>query len=119
MAMVIAGMTTSLDGFVPPETPPKQDEQLTFTLTRGDLAAAVDEAKSAAGGNAVQVVGGVSVVQALLRAGLVDELRIDVMPVLLGSGLRLLENVEPIELEKIGVQEIGARTSLRFRIGGR
>jgi dihydrofolate reductase len=66
----------------------------------------------------VQVVGGASLVQDLLRAGLVDELRIDVMPVLLGSGLRLLENIEPehLRLEKISVQEVGARTSLGFRV---
>jgi hypothetical protein len=35
------------------------------------------------------------------------------------TGLRLLENIEPVQLEKISVQEIGARTSLRFRIRGR
>ncbi len=39
----------------------------------------------------MQVVGGVEVIRQLLRAGLVDELHVDVMPVLLGSGLRLLE----------------------------
>jgi hypothetical protein len=41
------------------------------------------------------------------------------MPVLLGSGLRLLDNdaLEDVRLEKIGVQEIGARTSFRFRVG--
>jgi dihydrofolate reductase len=63
------------------------------------------------------VIGGASVVQQL-SAGLVDELRIDVMPVLLGAGLRLLENVDPerLKLETIGVQEVGARTSLRFRV---
>lgn len=65
------------------------------------------------------MVGAASVVQALLRARLVDELRSDVMPVLLASGLRLLENIEPVQLEKISVQQIGARTSPRFRLRGR
>ena len=66
------------------------------------------------------MVGGPNLVQELLRAGLVDELRVDVMPVLLGAGLRLLENLdaERVRLEKIRVQEIGARTSLRFRVLG-
>jgi dihydrofolate reductase len=58
-------------------------------------------------------------VQGLLRARLVDKLRIDIMPVLFGSGLHLLENVEPVQLEKSGVQEVGARTSLRVRVEGR
>ncbi|MGH3104674.1 MAG: dihydrofolate reductase family protein [Gaiellaceae bacterium] len=56
--------------------------------------------------------------QQLLRAGLVDELRIDVMPVVLGSGLRLLVSIDPerVRLEKRDVHEVGARTSLGFRV---
>jgi dihydrofolate reductase len=102
----------------PPETSPKQDERLTFTFVTDGVQSAIDQARTAAGGKGVQVVGGASVVQQLLRAGLVDELRIDVMPVVLGGGLRLLANIEPerVQLEKIDVQEIGARTSLSFRI---
>jgi hypothetical protein len=44
--------------------------------------------------------------------------RIDVMPVLLGSGLRLFDDAHPVrlELEKIDLQEVGARTSLRFHV---
>jgi len=59
-----------------------------------------------------------NVIQQLLSAGLVDELRIDVMPVVLGAGLRLLENVDPdrVRLEKLPVEEVGARTSLGFRV---
>jgi dihydrofolate reductase len=69
----------------------------------------------------VQVVGGPSVIQRLLDAGLVDELRIDVMPVVLGDGLRLLENLDPehLRLEKLDVREVGARTSLGFRVVSR
>jgi dihydrofolate reductase len=102
----------------PPKTPPKQDERLTFTFVTEGVESAIEQARAAAGDRAVRVIGGASVVQQLLRAGLVDELQIDVMPVLLGAGLRLLENVDPerLKLETIGVQEVGARTSLRFRV---
>jgi dihydrofolate reductase len=102
----------------PPETPPKQDDRLTFTFVTDGLPSAVEQARTAARDKAVQVVGGASVVQQLMREGLVDELRIDVMPIVLGRGLRLLENVEPehMRLEKIHVQEVGARTSLGFRV---
>ena len=64
------------------------------------------------------VVGGMSVIRQLLGAGLVDELRIDVMPVMLGAGARLLDDpsLAGVELEKLGVQEVGARTSLRFNV---
>jgi dihydrofolate reductase len=102
----------------PPEVPPKQDDRLTFTFVSGDVESAVDQAKAAAGDKAVMVVGGASVVQELLRAGLVDELHVSVMPVVLGEGLRLLENVdaERVRLEKIDVQDLGPRTSLSFRV---
>ena len=105
----------------PPETPPKQDERLTFTFVTDGLVSAVEQARAAAGGKAVQVVGGASVVQQLLRARLVDELRVDVMPVLLGGGLRLIENIDPegVQLEKSDVQDLGPRTSLGFRVVGR
>jgi dihydrofolate reductase len=102
----------------PPSVPPKQDERLTFTFVTDGVDSAIEQARTAAGNRAVQVVGGASVMQQLIRAGLVDELRVDVMPVVLGGGLRFLENVGParVQLEKIDVQEVGARTSLRFRV---
>jgi len=101
----------------PPGRPPAQDEHLTFTFADGADAAVV-AAKAAAGPKAVQVVGGANVIQQLLVAGLVDELHLDVMPVLLGTGIRLLDRPEldGIELEKIGVDQVGARTTLKFRV---
>ena len=102
----------------PPSIAPKQDEHLTFTFVTDGVESAVAQAKAAARDKAVQVVGGVSIAQQLLGAGLVDELHVDIMPVLLGSGLRSFESsgLEGVRLEKINVQEVGARTSLRFRM---
>jgi dihydrofolate reductase len=102
----------------PPEVAPKQDERLTFTFVTDGVESAVAQAIAAAGDKAVQVVGGVSVSHQLLDSALVDELRVDVMPVLLGAGLRFFGDggLERVQLEKIGVQKIGARTSLRFRV---
>ena len=100
----------------PPARPPKQDDRLTFTFVGDGVAAAVSRARAAAGTKDVQAVGGVSVIRQMLRAGLVDELHLDVMPVLLGGGLRLLENLDPdrVRLEMLGVETVGQRTSLRF-----
>lgn len=102
----------------PPDVAPKQDEHLTFTFVTDGVEAAVAQATAAAGDKAVQVVGGPALVRQLFLAGLVDELHVDVMPVLLGSGLRFLEDprLERIQIEKIGVQEVDARTSLSFRV---
>jgi dihydrofolate reductase len=101
----------------PPRVAPKQDERLTFTFVTSGLESAVEQAKAAAGGRDVTVVGGPNVARQLLRAGLADELEVDLMPVLLGGGLRFFDDDDArVELEKIAVQEVGARTSLRFRV---
>jgi dihydrofolate reductase len=101
-----------------PRVAPKQDEHLTFTFVTDGVESAVAQAKAAAGKKAVQVVGGASVIRQLLHVGLVDELHLDVMPVLLGAGLRLFDDraLEGVRLEKIDVQETGARTTMRFRV---
>jgi dihydrofolate reductase len=85
---------------------------------RDGVASAVAQAKAAAGDKSVQVVGGVNVIQQLLQARLVDELHIDVMPLFLGDGLRLFEHaaLDLINLETTGVETVGQRTGLRFRI---
>jgi len=77
---------------------------------------AVARAVAAAGERAVSVIGGADLDRQLLAAGLVDELRVDVVPVLRGDGLRLFEGTGRVALEKLGVDEVGVRTSLRFRV---
>jgi dihydrofolate reductase len=101
-----------------PQKHPRESEKLTFTFVTDGIESAVAQAKAAAGDKEVTVIGGASTFRQCLRAGLADELHMDIMPVLLGSGLRLFEQLdaEPIELEKIKVSETLARTSLQFRI---
>lgn len=99
-----------------PSVAPKRNERLSFTFVTDGLQSAVAQAAEAAGVRAVTVVGGVDLNRQLLAAGLVDELRVDVMPVLLGAGLRLFEGTGALTLEKLGVDEAGQRTSLRFRV---
>ena len=100
----------------PPPVAPKRNERLSFTFVTDGVESAVAQAVQAAGERAVTVVGGVDLNRQLLALGLVDELHVDVMPVLLGAGLRLFEDTGPLALEKLGVDDVGARTSLRFRV---
>jgi dihydrofolate reductase len=102
-----------------PAKNPKENENLTFTFVTEGIEAAISQAKEAAGGKDVTIIGGASTAQQALRAGLVDELQIDIMPVLLCGGLRLFEalGTEQIRLERMAVVELPAgRTHLRFRI---
>jgi len=61
---------------------------------------------------------GASTVRQCLDAGLADELQIDIMPVLLGGGLRLFDGVasQKIALERVRVLELSAGgTHMQFR----
>lgn len=102
----------------PPLLAPRQDERLSFTFVTDGIESAIAQARAAAGDKIIQVVGGVDVTTQVLRAGLADELSIDVMPVLFGAGRRLFDDaaLESVKVEKIDVRELGARTILRFRV---
>lgn len=102
----------------PPERHPKENDQLSFTFVTDGIESAIAQAKAAAGDKDVNVIGAKSTAQQCLKAGLADELHIDIMPVLLGGGLRLFEDagMEPTQLERLKVLEIpGGRTHLRFQ----
>jgi dihydrofolate reductase len=89
----------------------------TFTFVTDGVESAVEQARAAAGDKDVAVGGGASVAQQILNAGLLDEAQIHVVPVLLGSGTRLLENLEPgIELERTRVLDSPGATHLRYRV---
>jgi dihydrofolate reductase len=103
----------------PPADYPKGNGKLSFTFVTDGIESAVAQARAAAGDKDVQVIGGADTIQQCLNAGLCDELQIDLMPVLLGGGLRLFENIDTdkIKLERIKVEETTpVRTSITFRV---
>jgi len=81
------------------------------------VAACAARARAAAGERDV-LVHGASTAQALLRAGLLDQMEITLVPVLLGAGRRLFEELgaDHIELEQIRALEAADVTHLRFRV---
>ena len=70
---------------------------------------AVEQARTAAAGKDVYLQGA-SIVQQCLRARLMDELTISLVPVVLGRGVRLLDGLDPgsVELEIVGVLDAPA-----------
>ena len=102
-----------------PKKMPKQTDTLTFTFVTDGIESAVQQAMAAAGDKEVNIIGAASSMRQCLNVGLADELHVDIMPVLLGGGLRPFEDIraESIQLERIKVMELpGGRTHLRFRI---
>lgn len=77
-----------------PREPLEMQGGTTFHFVTDGIEAALERAFAAADGRDVAIGGGASVAQQYLRARLVDELRIHVVPALLGSGARLFENLD-------------------------
>jgi dihydrofolate reductase len=64
----------------------------TFTFVTEGIEAALEQARAAAGGKDIGVGGGANVAQQCLKAGLLDDVRLHLVPVLLADGVRLFEN---------------------------
>lgn len=102
-----------------PDKKPKETDKLSFTFVIDGLESAINQAKLAAGTNDVTVIGGPSIIRQCIRAGVADELHVDVMPILLCSGLRLFEDfgIASIELERLDVVNLAhGRTHFKFRV---
>jgi dihydrofolate reductase len=88
-----------------------------FTFVTDGVESAIEQAKQAAGDKHVDLMGA-SIVQQSIQAGLVDEIQIDLAPVLLGGGVRLFDHLgaSPIELEQLDVVKGLGVTHLRYRV---
>ncbi|HEY8944740.1 MAG TPA: dihydrofolate reductase family protein [Polyangiaceae bacterium] len=100
----------------PPARVPKENSELSFTFVTDGLEGALDQARAAAKSRQVTVVGGATLIQGLLRSSLIDVLEVDVMPVLLGGGLRLFgASTTPILFRRLSVDALPhGRTHLRY-----
>jgi dihydrofolate reductase len=98
-----------------PEERPVGDPPYVY-VTDG-IESAVQQAMSAAQGKDVGVMGSAGV-QQCLRAGLLDEIHLHLVPVLLGSGVRLFDHLGPdhIELKCIGVVDAPGVTHVSYRV---
>lgn len=95
-----------------------------FTYVTDGVASAIEQARAAANGKNVAIAGGGTLLQQVLKAGLLDELELHIAPVLLGAGLRLLEGLdldefEGIELTPTRVIATPQVTHIRYAVNGR
>jgi dihydrofolate reductase len=90
----------------------------TFTFITDGIESALERAKAIAGDKDISVAGGANVVQQYLKAGLLDEIQIHLIPILLGDGRRLFDQLDTQQLELETTRVIGSPgvTHLRFRI---
>jgi dihydrofolate reductase len=90
----------------------------TYTFVTDGIEAALELARAAAGDKNVGIWGGANILRQYLKAGLLDEMHIHLVPVLLGGGVRLFEDLDPegIELRRTSSIETPDATHLRFDV---
>jgi dihydrofolate reductase len=94
--------------------PIKMDGGTTFHFVTDGFDAALAAAVDAAGDLDVDIAGGASTVQQALRANVIDDLVLDIVPVTLGSGERLLDNVPGLNFEPVEVAHSPHATHISF-----
>jgi dihydrofolate reductase len=99
-----------------PREPLTMQGDTTFTFVTGGIETALEQARTAAGDKDVAIAGGASAVRQYLAAGLLDELYLHIVPVVLGAGERLLEDVGDPTLEPVKVIASPAVTHVKYRI---
>jgi dihydrofolate reductase len=87
----------------------------TFHFVTDGIHAALGQARAAAHGKDVHVAGGAQIVQQYLKAGLIDEMELHVVPLLLGGGARLFENTEARQRDYELVRVVSSPTVSHFK----
>jgi dihydrofolate reductase len=101
---------------VPAQVP---ETSVPYTFVTDGIESAIEQAKALAGDKYVALTGS-QAAQQCLRAGLLDEIQLSVMPLLLGGGVRLFDHIGgPIRLEIISVVDAPGVTHLRYRVATR
>jgi dihydrofolate reductase len=99
-----------------PRAPLAMQGGTTFTFVTDGIESALAQARAAAGDGDVAIAGGAASVNQYLAAGQIDELRLHVVPVVLGAGERLFEGVGGVGLERLDVSGTDLVTHLTYRV---
>src|SRR5215212_8027086 len=101
-----------------PRDPVEMDGGTTFHFVTDGPEKALERAREAAAGEDVKLWGGAQVIQQYLAAGLLDELELHIVPVLLGGGARLFDNLggTEIALEQVRAVEAPGVTHVKYRV---
>jgi dihydrofolate reductase len=99
-----------------PREPLAMQGGTTFIFVTDGIESAMDQARAAAGDGVVSIAGGASTIRQFLAAGMVDELYLHVVPIILGAGERLFENVGDPVLEPVKVIASPTVTHIKYRV---
>lgn len=87
-----------------------------FTFVTEGFGPALEQARDAAGDADVRIAGGASTVRQALRAGAIDELQLDVVPILLARGERPFDDIGSIRFVPLDAVHSARATHVRYRV---
>jgi dihydrofolate reductase len=99
-----------------PRDPQPMEGGTTFYFVTDGIKAAFERAREAAGDGNISIHGGATTINQYLAAGLIDELRLRIMPITLGTGTRLFDGVPSLNLEQVESRAAGPITHLTYRV---
>lgn len=99
-----------------PRAPLTMEGGTTFFFVTDGIHSAMEQARAAAGERTVSIAGGASTVRQYLSAGLIDELRLHIAPVVLVAGEPLLAGLEDLTLEQVSSVEKELVTHVTYRV---
>lgn len=99
-----------------PHEPIVMDGGTTFYFVTDGVESAMEQARAASGDRNISIGGGADTVRQFLRAGLIDELRLHIAPLILGAGERLFDGIQEIKLEQIESTSSELVTHVRYRV---
>ncbi|RDI17059.1 dihydrofolate reductase family protein [Lentzea flaviverrucosa] len=88
----------------------------TFHFVTEGIAAAFELAREAAGNGDISIHGGAATINQYLAAGLIDELRLRIVPITIGAGSRLFDGVPRLKLEQVDSRAGAAFTHVTYRV---
>jgi dihydrofolate reductase len=96
--------------------PQPMDGGTTYHFVTDGIESALKYAREAAGDGDVSIHGGATTVNSYLAAGLIDELRLHIVPITLGAGTRLFDGVPSLNLEQVQSRAASSVTHLTYRV---
>lgn len=99
-----------------PREPLEMRGGTTFNFVTDGIESALEQARAAANDKDIAIAGGASTIQQFLAAGHLDELYLHIVPITLGAGERLLENIGDLVLEPVKVVASPKVTHIKYRV---
>lgn len=96
--------------------PQPMDGGTTYYFVTDGIESALAQARAAAGDGDIAIQGGATTINQYLAAGLIDELRLHIVPLTLSAGTRLFEGVPPLKLEQVKSRAARLVTHVTYRV---